>query len=191
MEIVFATHNSNKLRELQQIVPKHIRLLSLDDIGCHEEIVEDGNSIEENALIKAKYIYDNYKMTCFGDDTGLCVDALNAAPGIYSARYAGPQKDSEQNIIKLLAKLKNTTNRKAEFKTVIAYKSKDHQKCFTGICKGKILKKCKGKKGFGYDPVFQPENCNESFAEMTADAKNKISHRGLAVKQLIEFLQQL
>jgi XTP/dITP diphosphohydrolase len=191
MEIVFATHNPNKLIELQQIVPKYIKLLSLEDIGCHEDIIEDGKTIEENALIKANYVFQNYNMTCFGDDTGLCVEALNGAPGVFSARYAGSQKNAQDNMDKLLKELNEVYNRKAHFKTVIAYKSDRDEKCFTGICEGEILQKPKGKRGFGYDPIFKPNNFQQSFAEMPSDTKNKISHRGLATQELINFLENL
>lgn len=188
MEIVFATHNTNKLKELQQIVPKHIKLLSLADIGCHEDIIEDGKTIEENAHIKANYVYINYQISCFADDTGLCVNALDGAPGVYSARYAGPQKDAQDNMQKLLQELESKPDRAAHFKTVIAYKSTQTEKSFIGICEGEILKMAKGEKGFGYDPIFQPEGFEESFAEMSPQLKNKISHRGKATQKLIDFL---
>ncbi len=191
MDIVFATHNPNKLKELQQIVPRQIKLLSLSDINCSEDIKEDGLSIQENALIKARYVFNKYNMPCFGDDTGLLVDALDGAPGIYSARYAGPQKNAQDNINRLLDELKQQKNRKAHFKTVIAYKSAQHEECFTGICKGEILLYPRGEKGFGYDPVFKPHGFDLSFAEMSAENKNKISHRGLATNQLIAFLSSL
>ena len=191
MEIVFATHNNNKLKELKQIIPSNIKLLSLTDIGCNEEIIEDGKTIEDNALIKVKYVFEHYGLNCFGDDTGLCVESLNGEPGVHSARYAGPQKNAHDNIGKLLNKLKNKNNRKAYFKTVVAYKSKNHENCFEGICKGEILKLPKGLGGFGYDPIFLPEGFEQSFAEMDAETKNKISHRGLATKKLIHFLNRL
>lgn len=190
MEIVFATHNPNKIKELQQIVPNFINLLSLSDIGCHEEIIEDGETLKDNALIKANYVYHQYKLPCFGDDTGLCVNALNGAPGVYSARYAGLQKSAEDNINKLLNELRSHTHRKAHFKTVIAYKSSDSERIFTGICEGEILEKPRGDKGFGYDPIFKPKGFEQSFAEMTTETKNSISHRGLATQQLIEFLEK-
>jgi XTP/dITP diphosphohydrolase len=190
MEIVFATHNANKLREIQQIIPNHIKLLSLDDIGCYEEIVEDGKTIEENALIKANYVFKHYKKACFADDTGLCVDALDGEPGVYSARYAGPQKNSYDNNQKLLDQLKGKENREAFFKTVIAYKTSKVDKTFTGICSGKILKSLRGQDGFGYDPLFQPNGFKTTFAEMPPETKNKISHRGLATHKFIEFLKK-
>jgi XTP/dITP diphosphohydrolase len=191
VEIVFATHNPNKLKELQQIIPGKIKLLSLNDINCNEDIVEDGKSIEENAAIKARYVHEKYGLNCFADDTGLCVDALNGAPGVLSARYAGPQKNANDNTQKLLNKLKDQSSRSAFFKTVIVYKSKTTEKYFTGICKGKILEVPRGNEGFGYDPVFLPKGHNHSFAEMSSELKNKISHRGLATQKLLEFLQEL
>lgn len=189
MEIVFATHNLNKLRELQQIIPNHIKLLSLSDIGCNEEIIEDGETIEENALIKANYVFKHYSRPCFADDTGLCVDGLYGAPGVHSARYAGPQKNSLDNNQKLLEQLKGKTNREAFFKTVIAYKTENLEKTFVGVCTGNILENPSGQGGFGYDPLFQPTGYDTSFAEMTPETKNKISHRGIATNKLIEFLK--
>jgi XTP/dITP diphosphohydrolase len=191
MEIVFATHNNNKLQELQQIVPKNIRLLSLSDIGCHEEIIEDGDTIEANALIKVRHVFEKYGLDCFGDDTGLCVNALNGEPGVYSARYAGSHKKSKDNIKKLLDNLKDKSDRNAHFKTVIAYKSKNCENTFTGICEGYILENPKGERGFGYDPIFRPNGYNQSFAEMPSSLKNKISHRGLATHKLLEFFKEL
>lgn len=191
MEIVFATHNRNKLNELQQIVPPNIKLISLSEIGCNEDIVEDGSTIEENAIIKANYVYKKYGYSCFADDTGLCVEALNGAPGVFSARYSGPQKNVNDNINRLLEDLHDKTNRKAYFKTVIAYKAQNQEKIFTGICNGEILEEKKGENGFGYDPIFLPKDHKHSFAEMDANTKNKISHRGLATQSLIEFLNTL
>jgi XTP/dITP diphosphohydrolase len=190
MEIVFATHNANKLRELQQIIPNNIKLLSLDDIGCYEEIVEDGQTIEENAQIKANYVFKHYKTACFADDTGLCVDALDGDPGVYSARYAGPQKNSYDNNQKLLDQLKDKDNRQAFFKTAIAYKTSKVDKIFIGICNGEIIKNLRGLDGFGYDPLFQPNGFKTTFAEMSAETKNKISHRGLATHKFIDFLKK-
>lgn len=191
MEIVFATHNQNKLKELQQLVPKSVKLISLSEIGCYEDIVENGTTIEENALIKANYVYKKIGISCFADDTGLCVRALNGAPGVFSARYAGLQKNANDNINKLLKDLHDKTNRKAYFKTVIAYKAQNQEKIFTGICNGEILEEKKGKNGFGYDPIFLPKGHKHSFAEMDATTKNKISHRGIATQNLIEFLNTL
>lgn len=189
MNLVFATHNPNKLQELKQIVPEHIQLESLTEIHCNEEIIEDAPTIEGNAQLKARYITANYNKSCFADDTGLEVDFLAGAPGVYSARYAGEQKNSEDNIAKLLSELGETDNRKAQFKTVICLRMDDEEHLFTGICKGVITNKPSGESGFGYDPVFQPEGYDLTFAQMPSELKNKISHRGKAVQQLIDFLE--
>ena len=189
MDIVFATHNSNKLKEVQQILPKHINLLSLDDINCHEEIIETADSIEGNALIKANHVFKNYNYPCFADDTGLFVDALNGEPGVYSARYAGPQKNAEDNNNKLLERLKNIKNRAAHFKTVIAYKTADQEKIFTGICPGTIITSPEGHHGFGYDPLFKPQHYEDTFATLDPQIKNKISHRALSIQKFLEHLK--
>ena len=188
-KIVFATHNPNKFEEIKAIVPKSIKLLSLDDILCHEDIAETADTIEGNAKIKADYVYYKYKFPCFADDTGLEVDALNGEPGVRSARYAGADKSNEANVDKLLFNLKDAENREAQFKTVMHLMDKKINKKFTGICKGKIIDERRGKGGFGYDPIFVPEGYKETFAELPATTKNKISHRGLAIKKLIEFLR--
>ena len=188
-KIVFATHNPNKFEEIKAIVPKSIKLLSLDDILCHEEIAETAETIEGNAKIKADYVYYKYKFPCFADDTGLEVEALEGEPGVKSARYAGSDKSSEANIDKLLFNLKEQDHREAQFKTVIHFMDKKINKRFTGICKGKIIEERRGNGGFGYDPIFVPEGYKETFAELPAATKNKISHRGLAIKKLIEFLR--
>jgi len=188
MKLVFATHNPNKFREIKSLLPKHIELLSLSDIECNEDIEETGDTIDENAMIKAEYVRNHYGYDCFADDTGLEVKALAGAPGVYSARYAGENKDDEANIRKLLSQLEKQEDRSARFKTVIALNLKDRQNLFTGICKGKILEQKKGDNGFGYDPVFQPEGFDKSFAEMDLLEKSKISHRGIAFKELIEYL---
>lgn len=188
MQIVFATHNPNKLKEVQEIVPKSIKLLSLDDIGCLEDIPETADTVEGNALIKAKHVFENYNYPCFADDTGLFVEALNGEPGVYSARYAGIDKDAEANNNKLLQKLISFNNRKAFFKTVIAYKTENTTQNFTGICPGKILKSPEGQAGFGYDPIFKPEGFQGSFASMNSKTKNQISHRALALKKFVEFI---
>ncbi len=190
MKIVFATNNPNKIKEVQAQLPKQITLLSLADIGCFEDIPETSPTIEGNALQKATYIKENYGYDCFADDTGLEVDALDGAPGVYSARYAGEQKNADENMKKLLAELKEKTNRKAQFKTVIALVLNGKTTCFAGICKGTVLKEKKGTKGFGYDPIFKPEGYDLAFAEMTLEQKNTIGHRGKAVEKLIKHLQQ-
>ena len=189
-KLVFATNNKNKLKEVQALIPKHIKLLSLNDIGCYEDIPETKNTIEGNAKQKAEYIKTNYGYDCFADDTGLEVNALNGAPGVYSARYAGAQRSAEDNMNKLLTELNNETNRKAQFKTVIALHLNNKLQTFTGICEGIITKAKHGKNGFGYDPIFQPNDYQETFAEMDLNLKNNIGHRGKAVKQLIDFLNQ-
>lgn len=189
MKLVFATHNPNKLKEITPLLPEGIELLSLQDIGCDEEIMETADSIRGNALLKAVYVHKNYGLNCFADDTGLEVEALNGAPGVYSARYGGPQKNDADNVRKLLKELKGKSNRKAQFKTVIALALEHRQKTFTGICKGEILPAEKGKAGFGYDPIFRPKERQLSFAEMSQEQKNKISHRGKALTKLLEYLQ--
>ena len=188
MKLVFATNNSNKLKEVQALLPKNITLLSLQDIGCLEDIPETQPTIEGNAMQKASYIKTHYSYDCFADDTGLEVSALNGAPGIYSARYAGEQRDANDNMNKLLTELAIKDDRTAQFKTVIALQINGELKTFTGICEGHIAKERAGDKGFGYDPIFQPKGYSETFAEMDLELKNKIGHRGKAVKRLINFL---
>ncbi len=188
MKLVFATQNKNKLKEVQALLPKDITLLSLDDIGCFDEIPETADTIDGNAILKADYVKLHYNMDCFADDTGLEVKALNGEPGVFSARYAGEQKDNEANINKVLKNLQDKENRSARFKTVIALNLNDHQLLFTGICEGTILKERKGEHGFGYDPVFQPNNHEKSFAEMELSEKSQLSHRGKALQKLIEYL---
>jgi len=191
MKIVFATNNQHKLRELQQILGNEFELLSLKDIDCFEDIPENSPTIEENSLDKANYVYKKFKLDCFADDTGLEIEALDGKPGVYSARYAGDEKDMEKNITKILSELQNKINRNARFKTVISLiiNGKTHQ--FEGIVKGQIIKTKKGTSGFGYDPVFLPDGYEMTFAEMPSNLKNKISHRGIAVKKLVDFLKSL
>ena len=191
MKLVFATNNLNKLKEVQLLVPDHIELLSLADIGCIEDIPETQPTIEGNAIQKAEYLVKNYGYDCFADDTGLEVETLNGEPGVYSARYAGSQRDANENMDKLLVNLKDKPNRNAQFKTVIALHLNGGLKTFTGICKGEITKEKQGKKGFGYDPIFKAEGYTETFAKISLEEKNKIGHRGKAVQQLIEFLNSL
>lgn len=187
MKLVFATNNPNKLKEVKALLPAHITLLSLSDIGCAEDIPETADTIEGNAIQKASYIQQHYGYDCFADDTGLEVAALNGAPGVYSARYAGPKKNAADNMDKLLSELEKFTNREAQFKTVIALSLNNEMKTFTGICAGGITTAKKGDKGFGYDPIFLPNGFNKTFAELELSEKNKISHRGLAAHKLIEF----
>jgi len=189
MQLVFATNNLNKLKEVQSLIPQHIKLLSLKDIGCFEDVPETQKTIAGNAIQKAEYIKAHYGYDCFADDTGLEVLALNNEPGVYSARYAGEQRDSEDNMNLLLANLKDKTSRQAQFKTVVALHLNGNLETFTGICKGEITTKKHGNKGFGYDPIFKAEGYTQTFAEISLDEKNKIGHRGKAVKQLVDFLQ--
>lgn len=191
MKLVFATNNPNKIKEVKELIPKAIELLSLDDIGCQEEIPETAPNIEGNALQKANYIKTIYGYDCFADDTGLEVNALNGEPGVYSARYAGEQKNAHNNMVKLLENLNDKTDRSAQFKTVIALKMDSETHTFTGICKGTITKEKTGDKGFGYDPIFQPEGYNQTFAEMELTLKNNIGHRGKAIQELIDFFEKL
>ena len=191
MKLVFATHNPHKFKEISRLMPQQYKLLSLDDIGCKEDIPETGATLEANALIKANYVFEQYGYPCFADDTGLLIDALNGEPGVLSARYAGDQKDSRDNIEKVLTKLKGHQNRKARFETVIALKLNTNTKIFKGEVKGVILSEIKGTEGFGYDHIFQPEAYQSTFAEMTLELKNKISHRARALKQLTDYLTEL
>jgi len=189
MRIVFATNNQNKLRELQQILGNEFELLSLKDIHCLEDIPENSPTIEENSLDKANYVYQNFKFDCFADDTGLEIEALDGRPGVYSARYAGDEKNMDKNIEKILFELENKKNRNARFKTVISLIIEGKTYQFEGIINGKITNEKQGASGFGYDPVFVPNGYDITFAEMQAELKNKISHRGLAVQKLVEFLK--
>ncbi len=190
IKLVFATHNQNKVREVKALMPNHIELLSLTDIGCHNDIPETSSTIEGNALLKANFVKEHYGIDCFADDTGLEVEELNNEPGVYSARYAGPEKGAEANMNKLLANLFQKKNRKAHFKTVIALTQSNDTELFTGICKGEITTEKKGSSGFGYDPIFQPLGFQKTFAEMTLEQKSEIGHRGKAVRLLIEYLSK-
>lgn len=189
MKLVFATHNKNKLYEVQALLPENITLLSLDDINCHEDIPETSGTIEGNAIQKANYIREKYGHDCFADDTGLEVNSLNGAPGVYSARYAGEEKNAEANMAKLLKELEDKPDRSARFKTVIALHLNGEQLYFEGIVNGRITPQKSGNKGFGYDPVFMPDGYDRTFAELPLNTKNEIGHRGKAVKQLIAYLK--
>lgn len=189
MQLVFASSNKNKIFELQSMLPKTITIVSLESIGCLEDIPETSDTIEGNAIQKANYITEKYGCDCFADDTGLEVHSLNGAPGVYSARYAGEQRDANDNMTKLLDALLDKEDRKAQFKTVIALNLNGKQYLFTGIAGGEITLKKTGNQGFGYDPIFQPDGYQETFAELSLDLKNKISHRGKATQQLIHFLK--
>ncbi len=208
MKIVFATNNQHKLDEIRSILGDRFEVVSLKEIGCHEDIPETGKTLEENALQKAQYVYDHYHVSCFADDTGLEVDALHGAPGVYSARYAALEDpnntghDSEANMARLLRELGNNNNRKARFRTVIAFiEKKDVCPCgctsikkvsqFEGIVEGEIIREKRGGEGFGYDPIFQPEGYDKTFAELGSDIKNTISHRARATQKLAEYLKTL
>tara|TARA_B100002019_G_C21268251_1_gene600643 strand:+ start:458 stop:1036 length:579 start_codon:yes stop_codon:yes gene_type:complete len=189
MELIFATHNQNKVEEISAILPPVIEIKSLRDINFKNEISETSETLQGNALIKARTIFNQFKRNCFADDTGLEVEVLNGDPGVLSARYAGNQNIAIDNIKKLLRKLKNHDNRKAQFRTVIALIYDRNEYFFEGIIKGKIIGEAKGNNGFGYDPIFQPENYFLSFAQLDKEEKNKISHRAIAFRKLINFLK--
>lgn len=192
MKLVFATNNAHKLEELRKITAgSGVEIISLSDIGCHDDIPETADTLEGNALQKAHYIKEHYGYDCFADDTGLEVEALDNAPGVYSARYAGPGHDSEANMNKLLQEMEGKENRKARFRTAIALILDGKEHLFDGIINGTITEQKKGDSGFGYDPIFQPEHYDQTFAEMGNDTKNTISHRALAVKKLASFLSTL
>ena len=191
MKIVFASNNQNKILEIQSMLPNSIQILSLESIGCFEEIPETSETIEGNAILKANYVTQKYGFDCFADDTGLEVEALNGEPGVYSARYAGEQRNAEDNMNKLLDELSDKTNRTAQFKTVIALNLNGKQYLFEGIASGEIITEKIGLGGFGYDPIFKPTNYDETFAQLSLDIKNEISHRGKATKALLKFLQNI
>lgn len=188
-KLVFATNNEHKLREVRTILGNKVELLSLADIGCHADIPETADTLDGNALIKAHYVYDNYGLDCFADDTGLEVEALNGAPGVHTARYADEQgHDSEANVRKLLHEMKEKESRKARFRTIIALIEKGEEQLFEGIVEGEIAKIKQGTNGFGYDPIFIPEKTGQTFAEMGPEKKNQISHRARAVEKLCNYL---
>lgn len=191
MQIVFATNNSNKVKEVQSLIPSHIKLLSLKDIECFEDVPETQPTIEGNAKQKANYIKQHYGYDCFADDTGLEVEALDGAPGVFSARYAGPQRNDQDNMDLLLKNLNNKPTRDAQFKTVIALELDGKLNTFTGICKGEITSTKQGNQGFGYDPIFKPNGFDNTFAQMDLTQKNTIGHRGKAVQLLIDFLNSM
>ena len=188
MKLIFATNNSNKIIEVQALLNKKFDIKSLKDINCFDEIVESKETIEGNAILKAEYVYDKYKVNCFADDTGLEVESLHGLPGVMSKRFSGTDYSTEKNISKLLSMMKTSSNRKAKFKTVIALILNGELSVFSGICEGEIIFTKKGLKGFGYDPVFKPNGHKFTFAEMDMKIKNTIGHRAKAVKKLIEFL---
>lgn len=189
MRLIFATNNQNKLNEVKALLPKSIELVSLSDIRFNADIPETAGTIEGNASLKSQTIYNITKTNVFSDDSGLLVDALNGAPGVHSARYAGEQKKDEDNIQKLLRELNGVDNRKAHFKTIMSLIINGQEYLFEGIINGTIIKEKRGTNGFGYDPVFVPDGYNKTFAEMTKEEKSSISHRGIALKKLVEFIK--
>ncbi|AFL83284.1 non-canonical purine NTP pyrophosphatase, rdgB/HAM1 family [Belliella baltica DSM 15883] len=189
MKICFATNNKKKIEEVKAALGNDFTIVSLEEIGCHEELPETGNTLDHNAFQKARYVKDHYGVDCFADDTGLEVDALNGEPGVYSGRYAGEPRSDERNIDLLLKNLNGETNRKARFRTVIALILDGEEHAFEGTAEGEILEIRTGKGGFGYDPIFKPEGYEKSFAELSIEEKNEISHRGKAVKSLVQFLK--
>ncbi len=192
MKIVFATNNAHKLSEIKAILGDRMEILSLADIDCHDDIPETADTLEGNALIKAHWVYDRYGLNCFADDTGLEVEALNGAPGVHTARYAYPDRhDPEANTQKLLAELQGSDNRRARFRTAIALILNGEEHVFEGVVNGEISTEKRGTEGFGYDPVFSPEETGKTFAELGVEVKNQISHRARAVAKLAEYLQNL
>ncbi len=189
MTLVFASSNKNKIQEISQLMPASITIKGLEDIGCTVEIPETSETIDGNAILKANYVKENYQLDCFADDTGLEVTALNGAPGVYSARYAGEKCNSEDNIDKLLKELKDVQDRSAQFKTIVALNLGDKTHLFEGIVKGMISEERIGNQGFGYDSVFIPEGSNRSFAQYSMQEKAAVSHRGIAIGKLLEFLK--
>tara|TARA_B100001559_G_C16418774_1_gene584048 strand:+ start:440 stop:1018 length:579 start_codon:yes stop_codon:yes gene_type:complete len=190
MKLIFATHNENKVHEIKNLIPKKIKLLSLHDIGFENEIIESGDSLHENALIKAKFINSKYRLNCFADDTGLEVYSLNNEPGVYSSRYAGYPSNNNKNIKKLLYNLSTFNNKSARFRTVLSLIIDKSVFSFEGVVNGRIYDKIKGSNGFGYDSVFIPKGFNKTFAELSLKEKNSISHRSIAIKKMILFLKK-
>ena len=191
MKLVFATNNRHKLDEIRAILGDKIKLLSLNDINCHDDIPETADTLQGNAIIKARYIYEKFGINCFADDTGLEVDALGGEPGVYSARYAGEECDPKENMNKLLDNLTGISDRKAQFRTVIALIIDGEEKFFEGCVKGVISEVKMGEAGFGYDPIFIPEGFSESFAQMSSEMKNSISHRYRATEKLCKYLESI
>ena len=191
LKLVFATHNQHKLKEVQQLLPHSIELLSLHDIGCFDEIPETGHTLEENAKIKADFVTQTYGFNCFSDDTGLLVDALNGRPGVFSARYAGESKNALDNMVKVLNEMEGQPDRNAHFKTVIHLNWNGKPHLFEGIVEGELTYAMQGKGGFGYDPIFRPNGYDQTFGELPPETKNAISHRGRAVQKLVAFIKNL
>ncbi len=189
MKLIFATHNSNKAFEIQKLLPEHFQIVTLNDIDFQEEIPENEPTIEANSAFKAQFIFNKFNLNCFADDTGLEIEALNGKPGVYSARYAGEERNSDANINLVLEELKGVENRNARFKTVITLIIHGEQYQFEGIVDGTIIKEKRGSNGFGYDPIFIPEDESKTFAEMNLNEKNKFSHRARAFEKMIAFLK--
>lgn len=188
MKLIFATHNRNKAIEIQKLLPEEYKVLTLDDINFHREIPENEQTIEGNSAFKAQYIYNEFEINCFADDTGLEIEALDGRPGVHSARYAGEDKNSDANMNRVLSELFGDENRKARFKTVITLIIENEQYIFEGTVNGRIIHEKRGTKGFGYDPIFIPDNENRTFAEMDLEEKNKFSHRARALEKMMAFL---
>ena len=191
IKILFATNNKNKIKEVQKLLSNNIELIGLKDIGCEDDIPETQHTIKGNSIQKVNYINSKYNLDCFADDTGLEISALNGDPGVLSARYAGSERNSKKNIEKVLKNLNNIKNRNARFKTVIALSYKGEILTFEGVCEGVISDEIQGDGGFGYDPIFKPKGINKTFAELSFDEKNKISHRAIAIKKLIDYFNKL
>lgn len=191
MELIFATHNKNKVIEVKSLIKQNINLLNLSDINFTDEINETASTLEGNAILKAQTIFNKTKFNCFADDSGLLVDALNGEPGVYSARYAGEQKNDEDNIVKILKNLHGIENRNAQFKTVLALIINGNEYLFEGIMHGTITHEKMGAHGFGYDPIFMPHGYSKTFAELTLEEKSKISHRALALNKMIKFINSI
>ena len=191
MKIVFASNNKNKIFEIQSMLPAEIQILSLEDIGCFEDIPETSDTIEGNAIQKANYVTEKFGFDCFADDTGLEIETLNNEPGVFSARYAGAQRNANDNIRKVLDKLEDLDNRSARFKTIICLNKNGKQTLFEGTVTGEIMQSKTGNGGFGYDPIFRPNGFEQTFAELSLEIKNEISHRGIATKKLIDFLKNV
>ncbi len=189
MELVFASQNQNKLREIASLMPKGIFLKGLDEFIFKDELPETGDTLEKNALQKARFVFEKTSKICFADDTGLEIEALNGKPGVYSARYAGEQKNANDNMEKVLSELKSNTLRKARFRTVIAFCDGKKEYLFEGIVEGEILEETRGEKGFGYDPIFMPDGFSKSFAQMSLEEKNTVSHRARALRKFVEFIE--
>lgn len=189
MKICFATNNKKKIEEVKAALGPEFTIVSLEEVGCHEELPETGDTLDHNAFQKACYVFDHYGVDCFADDTGLEVEALDGAPGVYSGRYAGEPRSDERNLEKLLREMHGITNRKARFRTVIALIQGGKEYAFEGVADGEIIKEKTGSGGFGYDPVFKPTGYDKTFAELSMEEKNQISHRGKAVQALIKFLK--